>query len=118
MFKFLKESIKEFDHVVWPTQEETKKYFSFVCTFIAVFATFLFIVGSLFSAGIFSARDAASPLRPTPQTPLDIPSGSGSLPDFNLDDFGSVSGEKKTIAPSGARAPISSESSPIVPLKK
>ncbi|HBA45402.1 TPA: preprotein translocase subunit SecE [Patescibacteria group bacterium] len=30
MINFLKESIKEFEHVVWPTQNETKKYFLIV----------------------------------------------------------------------------------------
>ncbi len=114
MFKFLKESIKEFDHVVWPTQAETKKYFSFVGTFIAVFAIFLFIVGSLFSAGIFSAREATTSLRPAPQLPVNNTTNTGSLPDFQLNDFQTTSGESSAKPTSVT----SSETAPVLPSAK
>lgn len=41
---FIKESMKEFDHIVWPTPEETKKYFVTVVSMIVVLTIFLFIV--------------------------------------------------------------------------
>ncbi|EKE28800.1 MAG: hypothetical protein ACD_3C00013G0013 [uncultured bacterium (gcode 4)] len=57
MLKFLKESIKEFDHVVWPTNKETKKYFTIVTSVITVLTIFLFIVWSLFSLWLFGLWD-------------------------------------------------------------
>ncbi|EKE29346.1 MAG: hypothetical protein ACD_2C00187G0003 [uncultured bacterium (gcode 4)] len=53
MFKFLKESIKEFDHVVWPTNKETKKYFTTVVSLITALTLFLFVVWTAFSLGLF-----------------------------------------------------------------
>jgi preprotein translocase SecE subunit len=53
MLKFFKESIKEFDHVVWPTNKETKKYFTIVSGLITALTIFLFIVGTIFSNSLF-----------------------------------------------------------------
>ncbi len=57
MIKFIKESIKEFEHVVWPTPNETKKYFYIVVTMITVFTIFLFIAWNIFSKVLFLAKD-------------------------------------------------------------
>jgi preprotein translocase SecE subunit len=37
MFNFIKGSIRELKHVVWPTKIETKKYFVVVLTILVVF---------------------------------------------------------------------------------
>lgn len=57
MISFIKAAIAEIEHVVWPTQKETKKYFGIVTTMIISAAAVLFIYGSLVSAGMFAARN-------------------------------------------------------------
>jgi len=37
MIQFFKDSIRELKHVVWPTKEETTKYFIIVVTILVVF---------------------------------------------------------------------------------
>lgn len=68
MFQFLKESIKEFDHVVWPTGLETKKYFQTVITTIVVLTLFLFVVGTALSSGLFKIKEYTPSLAPAPKT--------------------------------------------------
>lgn len=68
MFKFLKESIKEFDHVVWPTNKETKKYFISVSSIIVVITLVLFAFGSFFGAVLFMAKEQINPVKITPST--------------------------------------------------
>ncbi len=59
---FIKESIKEFDHIVWPTSEETKKYFVTVVSMITILTVFLFMVGTAFSMGLFAAKKQFVPV--------------------------------------------------------
>ena len=61
MFKFLKESIKEFDHVVWPTNKEAKKYFSVVVWLIVALTLFLFVVWSMLSQWLFVSKQLINP---------------------------------------------------------
>lgn len=49
MITFIKDSIRELKHVVWPTREETKKYFAIVLVVLVIFWIYLFIAWSLFS---------------------------------------------------------------------
>jgi len=37
MIQFLKDSFREMKHVVWPTKEETKKYFMIVVILLILF---------------------------------------------------------------------------------
>ena len=83
MINFLKESIKEFEHVVWPTQKETKQYFMIVTWIIVWLTIFLFIVSSILSAGLFFAKDNINPAT-LPQT---TQQNSNSTPDLNLEDI-------------------------------
>lgn len=69
MLRFLRESVKEFDHVVWPTRRETVRYFSITVSTIVVFAVFLFVVGTSFSTSLFAVRDVVSPVNST-STPV------------------------------------------------
>lgn len=55
--KFIKDSIRELKHVVWPTRAETKKYFITIIVFIIFFGLYLFIFNNLFSAFILLLKD-------------------------------------------------------------
>lgn len=57
MIKFLKDSFRELKHVVWPTANETKKYFAIILAVLVVFWLYVFISWSLFSDAIFFLRD-------------------------------------------------------------
>jgi len=77
MLKFLRESIKEFDHVVWPTRAETKKYLSIVLSIIVALTVILFVLGSVFTTSLFALRDAIVPPQAaststTNKTPIDL----------------------------------------------
>lgn len=48
MIKFIKDSFRELKHVVWPTRDDTKKYFLIVLSFIVVFGLYLFVFSNLF----------------------------------------------------------------------
>jgi preprotein translocase SecE subunit len=49
MISFIKSAIQEIDHVVWPTEKETRKYFSIVTIMIGVSIVVLFTFGTLVS---------------------------------------------------------------------
>lgn len=90
MLRFLRESIKEFDHVVWPTRRETVRYFTVVVSTIVVFSIFLFIIGTSFSTSLFALRGAINPNTP-------VSGASQSVPDIDIQSLLSsgttVSGE-------------------------
>ena len=56
MISYIKAAIQEIDHVVWPTEKDTRKYFSIVTTMIVISTIVLFSFGSLVSAGMFAIR--------------------------------------------------------------
>ena len=68
MLRFLRESVKEFDHVVWPTRRETVRYFTIVVSTIVAFAIFLFVIGTAFSGSLFALRNVVKPVSPTSST--------------------------------------------------
>ena len=78
---FIKESIKEFDHIVWPTSLETKKYFVIVVSMITVLTIFLFIVGTAFSAALFAAKKQI-----VPASTVTSSSSSAPIGDLKLDN--------------------------------
>lgn len=55
--KFIKDSLRELKHVVWPTRAETKKYFLIIIIFMILFGLYLFIFNNLFSAFILMLKD-------------------------------------------------------------
>ena len=61
MKKFIRESLQEFDHVVWPTGAETKKYFMVVVSMISICALVLFIFGSAVTNALFAVRTVVAP---------------------------------------------------------
>ncbi len=56
MANFIKESLAELEHVVWPTHIETKKFFQAVVGIIAAMTVFTYILTLIFSNGLFSLR--------------------------------------------------------------
>lgn len=79
---FFSESIKEFDHVVWPTKAETIKYFNVVVSMIVILTVFLFIIGTLLSTGLFAVKEQITPLRPATST---VTPASDALKNLKLD---------------------------------
>ena len=59
---FIKESMKEFDHIVWPTSTETRKYFVTVVSMITILTILLFAIGTIFSVGLFAAKKQLAPI--------------------------------------------------------
>ncbi len=57
MIQFLKDSFREMKHVVWPTKEETKKYFMIVVILLILFWLYIFIFSTLFTNVIFYLKD-------------------------------------------------------------
>jgi len=60
MIKFLKDSVRELKHVVWPTREETKNYFITVMVVLILFGLFLFIASTIFTKALFGLKDMVS----------------------------------------------------------
>ena len=60
MIKFFKDSVREFKHVVWPTREETKKYFMQVLVVLILFGVYLFVASNLFSELILFLKNVIS----------------------------------------------------------
>lgn len=56
MTNFIKDSLAELEHVVWPTHIETKKFFQAVVGIIAAMTVFTYILTLIFSNGLFSLR--------------------------------------------------------------
>lgn len=74
--------MKEFDHIVWPTSEETKKYFITVVSMITVLTVFLFIVGTAFSMGLFAAKKQL-----VPASAVSTSSSAAPIGDLKLDNI-------------------------------
>jgi preprotein translocase SecE subunit len=56
MFTFIREAIQEIKHVVWPTQAETRKYFTIVTAMIISATVILSLVGLGLTTGMFAIR--------------------------------------------------------------
>ncbi|MDD5213047.1 MAG: preprotein translocase subunit SecE [Candidatus Gracilibacteria bacterium] len=57
MISFIKASLREIKHVVWPTKAETAKYFVVVLSVLVLFGVYLFIFSNIFSYVIFFLKD-------------------------------------------------------------
>ena len=55
--KYVKDSIRELKHVVWPTREEANNYFITVVLVLIAFGIFLFIASTLFTKSLFGLKD-------------------------------------------------------------
>lgn len=54
MTNFIKDSVRELKHVVWPTRAETKAYFVTVLVVLILFWLYLFLASGLFKQILFS----------------------------------------------------------------
>jgi preprotein translocase SecE subunit len=63
MLQFIKDSIRELKHVVWPTKEETKNFFIIVLVILVLFWIYLFIANSIFTQAIISLREFFLPIK-------------------------------------------------------
>jgi len=57
MIQYIKDSIRELKHVVWPTREETTDYFVTVVLVLFLFGVYLFVTGSIFQKALFIIKD-------------------------------------------------------------
>ena len=57
---FIKASIRELRHVVWPTKEDTTKYFLIVVITLLLFGIYLFIFSTIFSEGLLYLKNFVS----------------------------------------------------------
>ena len=53
---FIKNSFRELKHVVWPTKEETIKYFFIVLVTLILFAIYLTIANYVFTEWLFGLQ--------------------------------------------------------------
>lgn len=57
MLSFFKNSFRELKHVVWPTREETSKFFIVVVSILVIFGIYLFIASTIFSGALTYLKD-------------------------------------------------------------
>jgi len=57
MIQFVKDSIREFKHVVWPTRKETTVFFFLVVGLLIVFGIYLFVFSNIFSELLFALKN-------------------------------------------------------------
>lgn len=55
--QYVKDSIRELKHVVWPTSEETRNYFIIVVAVLILFGLYLTIVWTIFEEWLFGLKD-------------------------------------------------------------
>ncbi len=60
MIQFIKDSVRELKHVVWPTRQETTKYFIIVITVLVIFGIYLFLASTLFSEWLLYLKNMVS----------------------------------------------------------
>jgi len=56
MANFIKDSMAELEHVVWPTHLETKKFFQIVVSVIAGMTVFTYLLTLMFSNAMIETR--------------------------------------------------------------
>lgn len=101
MANFIKDSMAELEHVVWPTHLETKKFFQIVVSVIAGMTVFTYLLTLIFSNVMVESRK----LIHAPKA-ADI---SGS-PTLNTDaiqvDAQTADGQSITVTPEPVPAPV------------
>jgi len=103
MFKFLKDSVREFKHVVWPTHDETKKYFSIVVILLILFGLYLAIANTVFSELLQVLRDVFSG-----NTPVVIP-------EISLENFETITWSGETVIVDTNTGAVETISTEVIP---
>ncbi len=57
MIQFIKDSLREMKHVVWPTRKETTQHFYLVVVLLIAFGGYLFLFSTIFSNTMFALKD-------------------------------------------------------------
>ena len=57
MIDFLKGSVRELRHVVWPTRKQTSNFFVVVLIILVLFGAYLFLANIVFSEILFTLKD-------------------------------------------------------------
>ncbi len=104
MFKFIKESLRELEHVVWPTPKETRKYMNYNIGVIIALTLFLSVLGFIFSMSLSTARGIIHPSTPI-VNPADKPATKTELDNLLKNLSGSV--QAKTASGENIKATIS-----------
>jgi len=73
MIKYIKDSIRELKHVVWPTREETNNYFITVVLVLLIFGIYLFIASTFFTKSLFGLKDFVDSKKTTVTDNIKIP---------------------------------------------
>jgi preprotein translocase SecE subunit len=107
MANFIKDSMAELEHVVWPTHLETKKFFQIVVSVIVGMTVFTYLLTLMFSNGMIETRK----LIHAPKA-ADI-SGSPTLNTESIKvDTQTADGQSITVTPTpveSAPAPVPAE---------
>jgi preprotein translocase SecE subunit len=100
---FLKKSLEELDHVVWPTNAESKKYMIYTVGTIIVMATLLSAVGYVIQLGLKSVRD----IFPHDTVVSSTVSGEESVTEADIEKL-KLEAERRRNALSGASIEVNS----------
>lgn len=57
MITFIKDSVRELKHVVWPTRKETTHFFIVVVIILVLFGLYLALADTIFREPLFKLRD-------------------------------------------------------------
>lgn len=92
--KFIKDSVRELKHVVWPTRKETNKYFLIVTIILVLFGLYLFFFATLFGNGLNFLKNFVNPsvTNQTQNTTIDsiIPTSTWSVSASGTTQTGTV----------------------------
>lgn len=103
MSNFIKDSAEELDHVVWPTNAESKKYMVYTVGTIIVLAIFLAIIGYVLQSGLKWVRDQFD------HAPIVVSSGSDLATQADLEALETAI-EKQKVSQSGITLDIATGS--------
>lgn len=102
MLTSIKNAFSELEHVVWPTETESKKYMLYTVGIIIILSLFLAIIGYFLSGSLSGVRGQFSEYH----TPITSPSVSGE----DLATEADLQNLIKEVQPT-----VTSEEAPIVP---
>ena len=88
MFKFIRDALSEFEHVVWPTPTETRKYMYYNVATIVTLTIFLMTLGYVIQESLTAARKSI------PHDPVVI-ENQDTVSQSELDDITAALEKKK-----------------------
>jgi preprotein translocase SecE subunit len=117
MSHFIKKSLEELEHVVWPTKSESQRYMLYTVGTIIITATLLAVVGYFISTGLAGVRQMFDH-----PNPIMTQSGADSVTQAELDKLieqfgtgqGVLSGASVEIGTSSG-TPATVEVTPVAP---